>query len=325
MLIKQVCNSIGAGALALFTLQAAALVPARDMNPVVLMHGLPAIPDTTDVKAGDHRFGISADLSSVAVIDEDEDETLIFDGETRRVALRYEWGFTDRAVIGIEIPWIKHSGGTLDSFLDDYHDALGLPNGDRPHLPENKIRFQYSHNGVNELNFRDHAEGLGNVSIFGSFPMIAYPEANSSLGIQINLPTGDPDKLTGSDGASVALWLHETTQVDELWQAWYTLGGIWMDDGEVLGARQESGAGFLNLGFSRLVGASSSLHLQIDAHSKLYADSDMKLLGDSVQLTVGTTTRFSGGWNLTVNLTEDIDTEASPDVVFNFALTKTFR
>lgn len=326
MLVRKLCHTALAAVMTATTLQAVAIVPARNFNPVVLIHGLPVTPETNSIKSGDHRLSLQTDLSSIAVVDDEEsDETLIFDGETRRVALRYEWGFMDRAVIGIDIPWIKHSGGSLDSFLSDYHDALGLPDGDRPSLPEDDLRFQYQRNGVDQLNFRESASGLGNISLFASLPMIAYPDANAALGIQINLPTGDADKLTGSDGASVALWLQESTQIDEHWRAWYSIGGMWLDDGEILAEQQESAVGFMNFGVGRQLGRRSEIYLQVDGHTKFYDDSDMKLLGDSVQLTVGASTRFNGGWQLSANLTEDIDTEASPDVVFNIALNKTFR
>jgi hypothetical protein len=60
------------------------------------------------------------------------------------------------------------------------------------------------------------------------------------------------------------------------------------------------------------------LHLkaQADAHTAAFNDTALDYLGDSLVLTVGGDYEFASGWQLDLGVSEDVQVEASPDVVF---------
>jgi long-subunit fatty acid transport protein len=49
-----------------------------------------------------------------------------------------------------------------------------------------------------------------------------------------------------------------------------------------------------------------------------------ELDGDAVVLTFGGTYRTTGGWQFDVGVSEDVEVDASPDVVFNIAARRGF-
>ena len=48
-------------------------------------------------------------------------------------------------------------------------------------------------------------------------------------------------------------------------------------------------------------------------------------LNHAVVLTLGGSWRTAGGWRYDVGVSEDLQAGASPDIVFNFAVARTYR
>ena len=73
--------------------------------------------------------------------------------------------FSSRVQLGIEIPWLQHSGGYLDGVIDGWHDLLGLPEGIRPQTPDNGLMYVYEKNGVQVFQLNERKSGLGDIQI----------------------------------------------------------------------------------------------------------------------------------------------------------------
>ncbi len=135
----------------------------------------------------------------------------IMDGETLRTVLDFGMGVGPRSEIGAEIPLLLHTSGFLDSTIDSYHAALGLPDGGRPAFAGNRYLAGYVGDG--EEFFFDHPPGgvrLGDVVLTGRTAVVKGREHSPDVaaGLSVKLPTGDPHRLDGSGRADYGLSLH---------------------------------------------------------------------------------------------------------------------
>jgi Protein of unknown function (DUF3187) len=66
---------------------------------------------------------------------------------------------------GVQIPYVGYDGGSLDSFIEDWHAAFGLPKGGRNNAPRNRLNFFYQRNGVTQLSLTNASAGIGDVRL----------------------------------------------------------------------------------------------------------------------------------------------------------------
>lgn len=119
------------------------------------------------------------------------------DGELTRASLRLDWGVSRRVQLGLEIPFVAHSEGFLDSLISDVHDALGVPDNDRDLKPEDVFNIDLlSSDG--RLTLRDEESGLGDVVVRGKVGLFTGERAAVSLVGEVKLPTGEEEALAGS-------------------------------------------------------------------------------------------------------------------------------
>src|SRR3989442_90071 len=69
-------------------------------------------------------------LQSIAAIQPSR-ASYILDGETLRTVLNARVGLAPRIEVGIEMPFLVHSGGFLDGMIDSFHNRFRLPEGGR--------------------------------------------------------------------------------------------------------------------------------------------------------------------------------------------------
>ena len=58
-------------------------------------------------------------------------QSVILDGESLNTELTIDYGIGNDAELSLVIPYLKHSGGNLDGFIENWHSFFGLPNGGR--------------------------------------------------------------------------------------------------------------------------------------------------------------------------------------------------
>ncbi|MFQ5876597.1 MAG: DUF3187 family protein [Acidobacteriota bacterium] len=123
------------------------------------------------------------------------------DGETMRAVLDAGVGVGSRFEIGLEIPFLLHSGGGVDSFIESYHDRFGFPDGGRPAFVSD--RFAVGYVGDGESVFIDRAPGgfhLGDVVLSGRAGLVRGDRRRPAVAASasVKLPTGDPGDMFGS-------------------------------------------------------------------------------------------------------------------------------
>jgi hypothetical protein len=90
-----------------------------------------------------------------------ENESLFLDGETHVLTARVQRQLGERLQLGLEIPWVSHSGGFLDDAIDTWHDLTGLTEGIRPEVPSNEVSYVYGRGEDELFRLDDSASGIG--------------------------------------------------------------------------------------------------------------------------------------------------------------------
>ncbi len=301
--------------------------PVRNLSPAALVHGLAVAEPALLLPTGRLSARLGLDIVSNATLGDSANESILFDGESYVTTFGLRYGIAERLQIGLELPWVAHSKGSFDNFIQDWHKFFGLPNGDRSRLPDDELTYAYANAGGDQLLLHDAASGVGDVRLLVAWQLLANQQSAASLFTSIKAPTGDADDLTGSGGWDISIGLsgqRDFNLVHGNASIWAGFGGSWLGDGEVLENQMEDWAAnaWLGAGWSPLDWL--GLKLQFDSHSALY-DSALDELGNpSLILTLGGTLAFGDKTSLDIGVGEDLAVNASPDVSFHLNLSHKF-
>jgi hypothetical protein len=282
--------------------------------------GLPGPMPSTPPKGS---WSVAADFhwGSTAVVQSDANEALVVDAETRELRLTLQRALTERFALQLGAPYRYVGAGSLDGFIDDWHDAFGLPEGARPILPEDRLRLAYERDHVVLFDQAKTYEGLGDVSLDLGYQLQRDARAALSVWLSLELPTSD-DALFGNDGVDVSLIAAGERRWGERWSFFGQAGVTHLASATLLEAQQRDvvWSGLAGVGFRPL--PALELKVQLDAHTAVFERTGLDYLGQAVVLTVGGALRLHSGWRLDVGVSEDIAVESAPDVVFLIGVSK---
>ena len=316
-----------------FSISAIELTPFATSNqsPLVQIHGLPSAEPATLTGAGRYAVRLSLDAASNYISDDNAVESLLLDGETYRTNLNLRYGVNERFEIGFDIPYISHTGGCLDGFIDNFHDIFNLSDSGRSEAPRDRLAYSYERNGIPLVNLRDSAHGLGDLRLSAAWKLDrqtgSRPEA-LALRLSLKLPTGESDKLLGSGSTDLSLSLNgqrEFTLENTRLAVFASLGALGMTKGDVLKKQRRNLAVFGSLGLGWAVNEWLALKAQFDGHTSMYKDSSFEGVDSgSVQLVMGASFQVSERTSVELGLSEDLWVYTAPDAVFHLALRKSF-
>jgi len=134
----------------------------RNLSPTALVHGLAIAESSNVLSPGEKMAQVSFDLVNNATSNQSLNEAIILDGETYIGTLSIRYGLSERLQAGIDIPYIQHANGFLDSFISDWHDFFGLPNGDRDKFPDDQLNY-FGKDGKEGFNVNSEDGGFGDL------------------------------------------------------------------------------------------------------------------------------------------------------------------
>jgi len=303
---------------------AAQVLPDPDNGP---LSGAYNFVDSTEgaelLGRGQLSLSLSSMVSSHSVVDEQGAESVLFDGETARLEWRLRYGLGERIELGLELPWVWHSAGRLDSLIDSWHDAFGLPDGFRDDLPQDRLRYRYVDDSGTRLDFQDSSGGLGDLRLMAGVRVGNAPNHRLALRFGVVLPTGDADELLGTDAVSVSAGLAgdlNSVGGSERFSAYYRAHLTWIDEPALLPDRYRDWVGHVAGGFGYRVTRGFDLRAQVSMRTATH-DSELLVLGEpSVALSFGGNIRMGERYLLSLMVGEDIKVNSSPDVTFLLAL-----
>jgi len=148
---------------------------------------------------GKYETSLSTAFSNIFEFNTVNTTTVVMDMELWRTALDLTYGLRENFDVKIEIPFIGNTGGFLDSLVQTYHNAFGLPNGGRELVNHNSFTYRTTQNGTTLNNY---SKGFGLSDIVLRFKYDATDTLNTPVKIAIapylKLPTGLRSKGFGS-------------------------------------------------------------------------------------------------------------------------------
>lgn len=138
-----------------------------------------------------------------------------FESYHLRFALLY--GLNENWALKLDIPYIYYGGGFLDSTVDSWHDAFGLPEGDRPNVDNDQFRIFYGRDGKPVIDLDTSSGGLGDIQFAVARKIIKNSQTALSIWTSIDLPTGEASELRGNDASDIALWLAASYRFHPKW------------------------------------------------------------------------------------------------------------
>lgn len=297
-----------------------------NINPFVQVHGLPSVRPAHLVPDKVLAWQVQTEIANNFTKDTERVELISIDGETYRANFSLRYGLGDRWEVGVEVPYLRHEGGQLDSFIEGYHDLLGLSQGGRDDVPQNLLDYSYV-SGANSRSLKKSVNGFGDVRVNLGYKLREKDNRVWSIRGGVKLPTGDADDFTGSEGTdvSVGLYLSEAAFLGKESLSFHgNVGMLALGDGEFIEEEVEDWVVYGSSALAWKLSPRLSLKAQFDFHSALY-DSGFEEIGSFAgQLILGGSIILGEKTQLDLSVSEDIIVNTAPDVVFNIGLRSRF-
>ena len=297
----------------------------RNQSPLLGPYGLPGALPARLPAAGSGRVAAAMNWANAAVVETSGPYAFTLDGEVQDVRVRLEHAVGSQFAALVELPWRHLSGGSLDGFVEDWHDIFGLPRGSsRRQLPRDGLLIEYRQNDSVLLHVDGSSSGIADMPIALGYQVKASDRRALAGWLTVKLPLGDADGLTGSGATDVALSLSGQTLLDDRWQLFGQVDTVWLGQGDVLPQLQENFVWSALAGLSWSAWRSLDLTAQLNANSSVFDVAATDLSGDAVLLSFGGSYRTTNGWRIDLGISEDIEVRASPDATFNVAVRHDF-
>lgn len=300
---------------------------SHNQGPLIHSLGLPEVEGGRIVAKGKFSLSSILNLASNSTSGLSQNEIVYFDGEMVCLDLRARYGITKRLELGVNIPFVNHSKGFMDSSIDGFHSAIGIGGGARGVTPRGEMFYAYIQNEKILINFNEPSFGISDISFELGFKLLEYKSHSMALRTYLKLNNADKKKLIGSgtvdfscqfSGQTMGLGPRST-------YFFYSLGYLRVGKGSLLEDMQIRNIGFGSLGLAIKATSLFVPKIQFDYHSKFYKNSMTQELGDyGLQLLLGADFILNEKLILTGGFSEDIKINTSPDFVLHLALNYTF-
>ncbi len=302
-------------------LAAAEPLYVKNLSPVAGLIGLPSQRDASTPGAGRFAFALHGSVANTYVNEIKRPEAVNLDGEVHRLAAELRYGLGENWDLQLEVPWLGHSGGQLDSLIDGWHDLFGMSDGGRDTVPRDLLDYRYQ-GPETGFELADDSSGLGDVSL--ALNHAFYRQDNTAVGLTLGYKfgTGEDRDFTGSGADDVYLALRFSgAHLSDLPLTWHgQVGYLRAGNSDLLGALQNRDVWFAGLALDWAVWDRVSLMAQLDGHD---APTDSRLTGlgeDAWMLSFGVRWRVANNWGLDFSFVEDIQVETAPDIIFQASL-----
>ena len=296
--------------------QPADALPLRNHNPILQIFGLPSFQTPEVSVEGAWDISFSYDIANDADDASRPNEELVIDGESQVLAISLRRRVSDKLELGLDVPFVSHSGGFLDGTIKDWHNLLGLSNSMRDG-PNDQLQHYYELDGVALLDFSESTSGIGDVQISAAIPLQSV-----TIRAGAKLPTGDAEKLTGSGAADFSLGVYgarSTTIFDRELDISGFVGVLALGDGDVMSEFQRSAVPYGGLALRWHATEKFALSTQWYVQGS-YFDIDIDEIGGStIQLGVGVDYRLRKSF-LRFAIVEDVAAGAAPDFALHLSL-----
>lgn len=210
-------------------------VPVRDLYALTSMH-YTATPRSAHLTAeGDSTVTTSFLWSNTNAIR----PGYTIDAEIRELRFSFTHGVTKNTEIFFELPVVYRGGGTLDSFIDSWHDFWSLPRGRRKRVNDDSFQIIGETDSGERFSLDNDGTGPGN-SIIG-FSRRLFTNATSTWLINGTALLSLPTSLNslGHSGVDSFATIHATYTGFNNWSFHLGAGVLFVGDTEVSNIRYQ--------------------------------------------------------------------------------------
>ena len=306
-----------------------ALMQQRGQHALRAIFGLPAVAERPVAHS---EWQVSLEHANTFAGGIRGEELLVLDGESSELSIRH------RRRVGrcwqgeAVLPFIAHSAGFGDRAIDDWHQALGLPDADRGLFTMFDLRYVWLDADGNRRVLEEAAGGLGDVRIAlqrtlgcedgrGAAAAGTLRAGGAPLArIGLKLPTGDPHALLGSGAVDAYADLQSPVwSVGDRWRFGASIGAL-VPGRTALVDDQRSLVGYGALGSELRLHPRWRVLVQLDWHTP-FQDSALREVGEpAASLGVGLRYLTNAG-RIEFSIGEDALIDATPDIVARLAWT----
>ena len=181
----------------------------RNQHPIHQLYGLPAFQSARLTAPGETVLEFSLDFANNADQGDNAREDFRLDGECHFLTLSWRRRVASWLELGIDVPFVSHTGGYMDNMIESWHDLLSLSNSKRDG-PRNQLLYRYEQDEVERFLFDSSASGLGDIQLSASIPLREAADDKAAITVRssVKLATGDSGKLLGSGAADFATGLY---------------------------------------------------------------------------------------------------------------------
>jgi hypothetical protein len=293
-------------------------LPYRDANPFVAASGLPFAPPSA--AADTWRVDVVASASNTELAFDRGSEHLLYDGEFHEARVALTHAFGERWIVRATIGAIAFDDGFLDGFIEDWHRAFGLDNGDRGHLASSGHVIAYDDDAGDRiaLDRTLHAATPLLVDVAWRLPAGTH---EWQLGATVKLPTTHASPLVDDRAVDASLWLAAQSTDATTRLPWgVRAGAMRRGDTELLPNRANDVVPFADATLGYVLRPGWDVAAQLQWHGALY-DSAIPLLDDAATLALSSAWHAKAGWTLRAGLVEDAIAKHAQDVTFFLSLT----
>ena len=296
----------------------------RNQHPIVALFGLPAPLPARLPAPGRGAVAALVNWSNFATTGSEGDLGYTLDGEVLEARVVVDHALGTRFAVHGELAYRRLSEGSLDGAIEQWHDLFGLPSGSRTRLADDQLLLEYRTGTAATFRIDGDAAGLADVPLALGRQWRASDVGALATWLSVKLPVGRAEDLTGSGAADLALSIVGDRRLGERWQAFGHANLAWLGEGDLLPGLQEDFAWSLLGGLGWTAWRGLELAAQVEANSAVLDSGLDDLDGAAVVLTFGGSYRTAGGWRVDLAVSEDVQTDASPDVVFNVGVRRGF-
>ncbi len=300
-------------------------VALQGTSPFLRLLGVPRFE--TGVSVESDALRLSLDIVNHADVGSTPTESIELDGESLYFDLEFRKAVTDRLSLELDVPFINHSGGSLDNVIESWHDLFGLSNAKRAG-PSNELSIIYSEAGRTVLELREAQSGFGDVR-GNAFWRLTGPRSPSGarfgLMMQVDLPTGDADSLFGNCATDVSFGLlfdNVTISRGGDFVLSGAAGITWPGSGDLIERQRRDRIGYGGVDVVWQAAARWQVHAALYGHTAGF-DSALPELGrGSLQLAIAGRLALASepGVFLDLGIVEDLVQDSTPDFTVQLSL-----
>lgn len=297
----------------------------KNRFPLYLMFLTPTPTGAHGLSAGELRAEMAFDYSAVYFHHADNQWHVLMDMEITTFNLALTYGLNRRLALMLEMPLVGMNGGFLDGFLENYHDALGLPNYGREERPKNTFGYTITKAGETWIDGESGDFRFADTTFSLQFQLTRPTRTRSAfeaaLLSRIKFPVGDVDRGLGSGSYDYGFYLPMQWSRHP-WDIYFMPGVALLGDPDQSAphvAARDSYSLFTGVGYAYT--ARLNLLGQLNYMTSPIEHTGISELDDGgLELALGFQYQLGRYWAMEFAFCEDL-TRAAPDFTLHLGLT----